>query len=68
MKRPSPAIRPDLAQPMREQCADLTYVVLEAGHWHPLGAPAACPSATLAWLDDGVRFVEEATGASGALR
>jgi pimeloyl-ACP methyl ester carboxylesterase len=56
----------DLAQPMREHCADLTYVVLQAGHWLPQEAPEACSSAILAWLDDKVRSVEEATNASRA--
>jgi soluble epoxide hydrolase/lipid-phosphate phosphatase len=54
----------DLARPMRERCADLTYVVLEAGHWLPQEAPEACSSAILAWLSDKVRPGYEEAGIS----
>jgi pimeloyl-ACP methyl ester carboxylesterase len=39
-----------LAEPMRRDCADLTEVVVESGHWMAQEKPVAVNAALAKWL------------------
>jgi hypothetical protein len=39
-----------LAEPMRRDCADLTEVVVESGHWMAQENPVAVNAALAKWL------------------
>jgi len=43
-------IKSKLAEPMRRNCADLTEVVVESGHWMAQEKPAAVNAALAKWL------------------
>ncbi len=49
-----------LAEPMREDCADLTEVTLDAGHALMLERPAKVNTAIEQWLEARVRFEGDA--------